>query len=158
MSQTGAGLRVNLLVRAASAGGAALAFVAAGCGGGGPLSKSKFDTKANAICAKYARKINAVPAPRKIDDVPAYVELVKPYLERGVDELAVLKPPAELQDTYNRWMSTQREALTETDELRHAAQGNDVAAVNHMIRALRDRNRRGNALAAKLGADVCARD
>ena len=83
---------------------------------------------------------------------------MKPYLERGVDELAVLKPPAELQDTYNRWMSTQREALTETDELRHAAQGNDLAAVNHMIRALRDRNRRGNALAAKLGADVCARD
>jgi hypothetical protein len=150
-------VRVNPFVRAAGVGAAALALVAVGCGGGAPLSKSEVAAKANAICAKYTRKIDAVPPPRKIDDVPAYVELVKPYLERGVDELATVKPPTELRDTYDRWMSTQREALTETDELRHAAQGNDLAGVNHVIRALRDRNRRGNALAANLGADVCAK-
>jgi hypothetical protein len=150
-------VRVNPFVRAAGVGAAALALVAAGCGGGAPLSKSEFAAKANAICAKYTRKIDAVPPPRKIDDVPAYVELVKPYLERGVDELGTVKPPTELQDTYDRWMSTKREALTETDALRHAAQGNDLAGVNHVIRALRDRNRRGNALAANLGADVCAK-
>jgi hypothetical protein len=127
------------------------------CGGGPPLSRSELDAKANAICAKYTKKINAVPAPRKVDDVPAYVVLVKPYIERGVDELASLKPPADLKGTYDAWMSTQREALTQTDELRRAAEKDDLVGVNRMIQMLRDRNRRGNALAARLGADVCAK-
>src|SRR5436190_5374177 len=110
MLLAGPRLTPSSFVWTASVGAAALALVAAGCGGGGALSKSEFDAKANAICAKYTRKMNAVPAPRKIDDVPAYVELVRPYIERGIDELASLKPPAKLEDTYDRWMSTRREA------------------------------------------------
>jgi hypothetical protein len=137
---------------------AGIALVVAGCGGGSPLSKSEFDAKANAICAEYTKKLNAVPGPRKVNDVPAYVVLVKPYIERGVDALASLKPPASLRDTYASWMSTQREAITQTDELRKAAERNDLVGVNRMIQMLKDRNRRGNALAAQLGADVCARN
>jgi hypothetical protein len=54
-------------------------------------------------------------------------------------------------------MSTQREALTQTDELRQAAERNDLVGVNRMIQMLNERNKRGNALAAQLGADVCAK-
>jgi hypothetical protein len=135
-----------------------LALLVGGCGGGMPLSKSELDAKANAICAAYTKKLDAVPAPRSIDDVPAYVVLVKPILERGVDQLASLKPPSELEPTYASWMSAQREAITQTDELRQAAERNDLVGVNRTIQALRARSRRGNALAAKLGAAVCARD
>ena len=135
-----------------------LALLVGGCGGGMPLSKSELDAKANAICAAYTKKLDAVPAPRSINDVSAYVVLVKPILERGVDELASLKPPAELRATYGRWMSTQREAITRTDELRRAAERNDLVGVNRTIQTLRDRSRRGHALAAKLGAGICARD
>lgn len=139
--------------------GAGVALFVAACGGGGSaLSKSEFDAKANAICAKYTKKIDAVPGPRNINQVPAYVVLVKPYVERGVDELASLEPPANLRDTFASWMSTQREAITQTDELRQAAERNDLVGVNRMIQMLRDRNRRGNALAAQLGADVCAKN
>jgi hypothetical protein len=148
----------ELAVRAAGVGTAGLALVAAGCGGGAPLSRSEFDAKANAVCAEFTKKLDAVPAPRTINDVPAYVVLVKPSIERGVDELASLKPPKQLEATYDSWMRTQREAITQTDELRRAAEKNDLAGVNRTIRALRDRNRRSNALAAKLGADVCAKD
>jgi hypothetical protein len=134
-----------------------LALVAAGCGGGAPLSRSEFDAKADAICTRYTKKLDAVPAPRRISDVPAYVVLVKPYLERGVDALASLNPPASLKSTYDAWMDTQHEALTQTDELRRAAERNDLVGVNRMIQMLNERNKRGNALAAKLGADVCAK-
>jgi hypothetical protein len=135
-----------------------LALVAAGCGGGGaPLSRSELAAKADEICARYTKKIDAVPAPRTISDVPAYVVLVKPYLERGVDALASLHPPASLKSTYDAWMSTQREALTQTDELRRAAERNDLVGVNRMIQVLNERNKRGNALAEQLGADVCAK-
>jgi hypothetical protein len=146
------------VVRTVSVGTAALAVFVAGCGGGAPLSKSEFDAKADAVCAKYTKKINAVPAPKTITDVPAYVNLVKPYLERGVDELASLNPPASLKATYDSWINTQHEALTQTDELRKAAERNDLVGVNRMIQVLRARNVRGNALAAKLGADVCAKN
>jgi hypothetical protein len=136
---------------------AVFALAAVGCGGGAPLSRSELDAKADAICARYTKKIDAVPGPRTIADVPAYVVLVKPYLERGVDALASLNPPASLRATYDAWMSTQREALTQTDELRRAAERNDLVGVNRMIQMLNERNKRGNALAAQLGADVCAK-
>jgi hypothetical protein len=147
----------DAFVRRTSLGTLGLVLVVAGCGGGGRLTRSEFDAKANAICSRYTTKINAVPAPKTINDVPAYVGLVKPYIERGVDELASLKPPTRLQAEYDRWMSTQREAITQTDELRRAAERGDLAGANRVIRMLRDRNKRGNALAAKLGADVCAK-
>ena len=134
-----------------------LVLVAAGCGGGAPLSRSEFAAKADAICARYTKKVDAVPAPRSMSDVPAYVVLVKPYLERGVDALASLNPPASLKSTYEAWIGTQREALTQTDELRRAAERNDLVGVNRMIQMLNERNKRGNALAAQLGADVCAK-
>jgi hypothetical protein len=148
----------ELGARRASVATLGLALLAGGCGSSMPLSKSELDTKANAICAAYTKKLDAVPAPRSINDVPAYVVLVKPIIERGVDELASLKPPTELEATYDSWMRIQREAITQTDELRRAAERNDLVGVNRTIQELRDRNRRGNALAAKLGAGVCARN
>ena len=134
------------------------AVALAACGGGSRLSKSQFDARANAICKKYTDRINAVPTPKSIEDVPAYVTRVKPFIERGVDEIANLKPPQDLQQTYDRWLNTQREALSEADELRRAAERNDLLAVNHTIKQLDERNKRGNALAAQLGARVCAKD
>jgi hypothetical protein len=134
------------------------AFAAASCGGGSRLSKPEFDAKADAICKKYTGKINSVPAPKSINDVPAYVGKVKPLIERGVDEIAALKPPRELQSTYDTWLSTQRVALNQADELRRAAQKNDFPGVNRVIKLLDERNKRGNELAAQLGARTCAKD
>ena len=134
-----------------------LAVAVAACGGGSRLSTPQFDAKANAICKKYNAKINAVPAPKSLNDVPAYVGEVKPFVERGVDEIASLNPPRELQDTYDRWLRTQRAALGEVDQLRRAAEKNDLLAVNRTIGQLHERNKRGNALAAQLGASVCAK-
>lgn len=138
-------------------GAVAFVVLAAGCGGGSRLSKSDFDAKANAICKRFTAKINAVPAPKSIEQVPAYVGEVEPFIERGVDEIASLKPPHDLQAIYDRWLGTQREALTQADELRRAAERNDLAAVNRTIKALDARNKQGNRLARELGADVCAK-
>jgi hypothetical protein len=145
-------------VRAGVVGLVAIAFVVAACGGGSRLSKSAFDAKANAICKKYRAKVATVPTPKSINDVPAYVVEVKPSIERALDEVANLKPPQNLQSTYDRWVSTERAALKDVDRLRRAAERNDLAGVNRTIKALDDKNTHSNKLAAQLGADVCAKD
>jgi hypothetical protein len=140
---------------------AMVGLTAAACGSGGNgsrLSKSQLDAKANAVCRKYTQKINAVAAPRNVADVPAYVARVKPYIQRGVAEIEKLKPPKDLQSTFDQWLETQRQALGQADDLRRAAEKNDLVGVNRVIHQLDERNKRGNALAAKLGATGCAQD
>jgi hypothetical protein len=128
------------------------------CGSGGArLSKRAFDARAEAVCRKYTAKIDAVPAPKNINQVSAYVDLVRPYVERGVDEIAHLRPPVKLQRTYDQWLASQRESLKLTDRLRFAAERNDVAGVNAVIKQLKTQDRHGNALAKVLGANVCAK-
>jgi hypothetical protein len=147
----------DTFARSTAFGATVFALVVAACGGASPLTKSQFDAKANGICKRYTGQINAVPTPKSIEDVPAYVTRVKPFIERGVDELAGLKPPRHLKATYDQWLRTQRDALHQVDELRGAAQRNDLLGVNRTITQLRERNARGNALAAQLGARVCAK-
>jgi hypothetical protein len=134
-----------------------LGVLLAACGGGGArLSKSTFDARADGVCRKYTSKIDAVPGPKNISQVSAYVDLVKPYIERGVDEIAHLRPPAGLQHLYDRWISSQREALKLADRLRSAAERNDVVGVNAVIKQINLQNKHGDVLAGMLGASVCA--
>jgi hypothetical protein len=133
-------------------------LLTAGCGGSSRLSKSDFDAKANAICAKYDAQIKAIEAPKGIGDVPHYVDQVKPLIENGVDEIDGLRPPENLQDTFDRWVSTQREALDQADQLRSAAAKSNLLVVNRVIKELGERNKRGNELAGKLGAQTCAQE
>jgi nitrous oxide reductase accessory protein NosL len=139
---------------------AALSFgvVVAGCGNSGPrLSKASFDAHANSICRTYTAKIAAVPPPKNISQVSAYVDTVKPYIARAVDEIAHLKPPAALRSAYDLWLESQRTALKQADELRAAAEKNDLVEVNNMIKSINEQNTRGKRLAAPLGASVCSK-
>ena len=47
----------------------AAVLVGAGCGGGDRLSKAEFQQRANAICAKYQKRIDALGQPQSIDEV-----------------------------------------------------------------------------------------
>src|SRR5690348_5755930 len=88
------------------------------CGGSGArLSRAAFDARADTVCRKYTSKIDKVPGPKNISQVSAYVDVVKPYIERGVDEIAHLRPPATLQHLYDEWLASQREGLKLADGL-----------------------------------------
>jgi hypothetical protein len=136
-------------------------LVLAGCGGSGGssrLSKSEFDSKANAICDKYQAKINAVPQPKSVNDVPGYIDKVLPILREGTSKLDDLKPPADLQSTFDEWRQVQRDQVDEAEALKKAADKGDDAEVGRIANEASTKNKRGNDLASQLGATTCAKD
>ena len=133
----------------------------AGCGGGGSsarLSKSEFDAKANAICDKYTKRINGVTAPKGLKDIPHYVDKVLPILREGTSKLDDLKPPSDLQATTDQWRQILHDEVKQAEALKQAADKGDTAQVLRIVSETSSKNKRGNALAAQLGAQTCAKD
>jgi hypothetical protein len=88
---------------------AAFALVAGGCGGGGGkrLSKAEFVSRADAICAKYEKRVQnrmaGVPAGDQ-KQLASSIKNVLPLIRKGNDELRSLKPPGSLQSRFDSWM------------------------------------------------------
>jgi hypothetical protein len=147
---------------------AALAIVAvallAGCGGGGGgssssrLSKSELDSKADAICDKYQKKINDVPSPKSLKEIPGYIDDVLPILREGTSKLSDLKPPADLEGTFDEWREIQRSQVDAAVALKKAAEKGDAAEVARIASEADTKDKRGNQLASQLGAKACAQD
>jgi hypothetical protein len=134
----------------------------AACGGGGGgssrLSKSEFDSKANAICDEYEKKINDVQEPKNVKEVPDYIDKVLPLLREGTSKLDDLKPPEDLQSTADEWRKVLHDQVGEAEALKKAAEKRDTAEVGRIANEADQKNKRGNQLAAQLGAQHCAQD
>ena len=133
----------------------------AACGGGGSssrLSKAEFDAKANAICDKYQKKINAVPQPSGAKDIVSYIDKVLPILKEGTGKLDDLEPPKDLEATVNEWRSIQHQEVDEARKLRAAAAKGDLPEVTKVAQDASAIDKRGNDLAKQIGAPTCAQD
>ena len=137
-----------------------LACFTAGCGGegGGRPSEEEFRQQANAICEKYDKKIQALGSPQSPADIPAYVQKGIPLLRQGIAELRALKPPAEVEDDYNRMLDETAKAIPAAEELADAAEKNDAAAVQDAIKEGQQADDASDELATKLKLDRCAAD
>jgi hypothetical protein len=137
------------------------ACLAAGCGGGGEggrLSQEEMRQQANAICEKYDKKIQALGSPQSPADIPAYVQKGIPLLRQGIAELRALKPPADVEDDYNRMLDETAKAIPAAEKLADAAQKNDPAAVQDAIKEGQQADAASDKLATKLKLDRCAAD
>jgi len=136
------------------------AALAAGCGGGGGdgLSQEEFRQQADAICAKYDKKIQALGSPQSPADIPAYVQKGIPLLRQGIAELRALNPPADVEDDYNRMLNETAKAIPAAEKLAEAAEKGDAAAVQDAIREGQQADEASDELAAKLKLDRCAAD
>ena len=139
-----------------------IVLVLAGCGGGGGgssrLSKSEFDAKASSICDTYQKKINDVPQPKDIKDIPGYIDNVLPIVEEGTSKLGDLKPPADIQAKVDAWMTIQSAQVDQARRLKAAAEKGDLAKVTNIANEADASNKRGNELAREIGATSCAQD
>ena len=139
-----------------------VAFVLAGCGGGGGgssrLSKSEFDSKASSICDTYQKKINDVPQPKDVKDIPGYIDKVLPIVEEGTSKLDDLEPPADMQAKVDEWMTIQKGQVDQAKRLKAAAEKGDLAKVTAIANEADASNKRGNELARQIGATSCAQD
>jgi hypothetical protein len=137
-----------------------LACLAPGCGGGGGdrLSQEEFQQQADAICEKYDKKIQALGSPQSPADIPAYVQKGIPLLRQGIAELRALKPPADVEDDYNRMLDETAKAIPAAEKLAGAAEKNDAAAVQDAMKEGQQADEASDALATKLELDGCAAD
>ncbi len=87
-------------------------FLATGCGGGGggkPLTRDEYATKADAICAKYTQQTKALANPSNLSDLANVADKTLPILDHAISDLRKLKPPADVvpQATQHNQQSNQ---------------------------------------------------
>ncbi|MDQ2981532.1 MAG: hypothetical protein M3R26_04300 [Actinomycetota bacterium] len=140
---------------------APLAIVAGGCGSNGQgLSKAEFVNRANAICAKYEKRVQ-----RQMSGVPAgdekqlasSIEKVLPVIREGNDELRSLRPPESLQRHFDRWMRIADAEVDAAQKLHDALRTSDQNAVQAAFRELQSKDADQDRLARReLGLTGCA--
>jgi hypothetical protein len=133
----------------------AAVLVGAGCGGGDRLSKAEFQQRANAICAKYQKRIDALGQPQSIDEVSKWVDKVIPLVEAEIDEMDDLKPPEEDQETFDQMIAKAEETRDAGEELGNAAEKNDQAAVQAALEKGQKSGDEADRLAGELELDDC---
>jgi hypothetical protein len=140
---------------------APLAFVvlvASACGGsGGRLSHAQLVERANAICQRFNQQLKALPQPTNPLEIGAYIRKAVPLEQVAFTSLRKLKPPKSDEGTYKLFIAqVQRETTLAQDELVPATQApTNPGNVRSILTKLSAMDRRGNALANKLGLTVC---
>jgi hypothetical protein len=137
-----------------------LAVDASGCGGGGndQVTAAELVHKADAICTKergsFAR-IQAHPPPNASVAADQTDELIK-ATEDANSQLRDLKPPEELQSSYDRYIEARDRVIQQMNRGRDAAQDQDSTAYGAAQAAVaRDAPQRRK-LARALGFRVCS--
>jgi hypothetical protein len=144
------------------AGAVVLVVFVAGCGGGGSrLSASEFRTKADAICGHYDAQIKRASAGINGSDpkvIASALDKVIPLVEEGEGKLRKLKPPADLQSDWDRWLKLGDEQIPIAKKLRDAAKSSDESSFTKAIQQLTANENAQDRLAkGKLGLTVCGK-
>jgi hypothetical protein len=135
----------------------AAAATASACGGGDDrLSQDEFRQQANAICAKYDEQITALGSPASPAEIPEFVRRGVPILRQGIAELRALKPPADLEDDFNRMLDETAKTIPAAQSLADAAERGDAAAVQKAEAQAQAASDSSNRLATDLELDKCA--
>jgi hypothetical protein len=131
----------------------AAALAATGCGS----SKKSFADKANAICAKYHAKANALAQPRSAADIPGYVDQAKALFRSELAELHTTKPSLDKVALYNRWLDLAQTVFPVLDQLKTLGARNDLRGVQRLETKYQSVNQQAKSMARQLGLDQCAR-
>ena len=136
------------------------ALLVAGCGGKSRLSRSQFVERASAVCAKYEQKVTRAMAginPGDQSQLAGAIDKALPVIREGNDELRALKPPADLQQRFDRWLRIADDEVAAAAQLRDALKKDDGKAVQSAFQRLRVSDADQDKVARKgLGLTRCA--
>jgi hypothetical protein len=140
------------------AAAAALAVLAAGCGGGGRLSQADFQSQANTICAGYNAKVRSAYANVPPDPVSLARAIRKAiaYTKKGADELDELKPPKAYDAQFDQFVRITRDEVSTGKEFAKAAESRDQAGLAAARTKLLLQGRDADRLARQMGLSRCA--
>ena len=132
-----------------------VAVLATACGEEA-LSKSEYIAKADAVCAKYDKKLEALPNPKSIQDIGDLADRAIPIVENGIGELKDLNPPDELKDDVDRWLDLNDRELGAFKKLRDAAKKGDTSKTQSIANGISQTEKRADATARRIGLRKCA--
>jgi hypothetical protein len=136
-----------------------VALAVPGCGGGGDggerLSKSEFIRRADAVCGKYEARLDALGQPTNVSELRSFADKALPIAKDGREELGKLRPPAELEDTYDAWLAQGDEAIDIVERLREAAADGDEAEIQEIAQDAQRADAEANRLAGEIGFEQC---
>jgi hypothetical protein len=133
-----------------------------GCGSSNSkgLSKAEFVSQANAICAKYEKRVQSrmagVPAGDQ-KQLASSIKNVLPLIRKGNDELRSLKPPGSLQSRFDSWMGLADAEVGAARKLQDALDKNDIQAIQAAFKELQIKDAAQDRIARQdLGLTGCA--
>lgn len=136
-----------------AASSAVLALAA--CGGDEQLSQAELREQGNAICAKYDKQIDEIAVPSAVEEIPAYVTKAAPIVEREIEALKELDPPAEDQQTFDQMIAEEEKTLAAGRSLGDAAEKGDDAAVEKALNEGNTASEKADEHARTLGLSDC---
>ena len=132
----------------------ALALLPA-CGGS---DKQDYASKADAICAKSNRQINAFGRPTTLSELANTADKTLPVLDHTISELARLEAPPSQKALAGQWLSEVRKLKDDLRQIGEKAKTGDMQGVRSIVPQASRHNSRSNALATQLGMSVCDKD
>ena len=137
--------------------GILVAVLAAGCAGGGALSKKQYVSKLNAMCRDFSRQEREIGEPQTLDDLVAKGPRILDAFEQAIaDKVGNLKASDEISDQADRLAVIADQQRDVLGELVDAAKSNDVAKVGELVSKNQALNKESGSIARKLGAEACA--
>jgi hypothetical protein len=138
------------------------ALLVAGCGGSGGsdggLAKDELAAKADAICRKASRDLEALPPLTNLHDakqVEAYFGAAKPIADRQNAALKALRPAGDVKADYAAFVAQTGRATELLSSTYEAAKAKDAARGQALLRRLSKTISATDLAAARLGMKVC---
>jgi hypothetical protein len=129
-----------------------------GNGGGGELSADEFRQQADAICAEFEAKLDAVERPASADDIERFVNEAVPIIEEGTNELNALDPPEEFEDEWTRVVEINEENLETIRGVQAAYEDGDLEEAQRLIQEAGGNEEEADRLAREIGLTKCGQD
>jgi hypothetical protein len=145
----------------ASAALVLVALVAAGCGGdggNGELTAAEFRQQADAICAEFEGKLDAIEEPSSPEDLKRFVDEAVPVIEDGTQQLADLEPPEEFRDKWTRVTEINEENVDTIKAVQAALEDDDVEEAQRLIQEADGTEEEADRLAREIGLTECGQD
>jgi uncharacterized protein YecT (DUF1311 family) len=138
---------------------AVLVLALVGCGEGSKsdrLTKDQWIAQADAVCAEYESRLEALPEPNDVADVARLAREAQPIAAEGVEKLRALDPPEELEPAVAAWLELNDANVAAIDDLLAAAEAGDRQEVEVIAEKSTENERRADELAKRIGLANCA--
>jgi hypothetical protein len=133
---------------------AALALVAAGCGGGNEQHDA-FVEEVNAVCARHFSEIDALAAPQSSQQLLTYVNELTRLSRAQLTDLRAVEPPTDDAAAYRRMLDQMQTTLRLYPDLRDAVVTGQPAAIESVLERANSSNQKAGEAATELGAEKC---